>query len=402
MSYEPSFWDEPDKLEFTAIVENVDGKKVVLSETYFHPEGGGQPADKGTLDSMVVVDVQKEEGEIVHHVEDHQFSKGDEVEGKIDPEFRRYCMRAHTGSHIVYGAARRVLGEVDYSGFEIGDESCRIDFETETHVDRDKLLALEKKANEAVLKALPTETYLVNRDELEDIDDLAFAKELPDEEEVRVVDIDGLDRSTCSGTHLSNTIEVGRINVLGKKKLQEGVTRVEFCTGEKALVEDYKEKGWLLGASEMLETAPSGLVGKISGFMDELEDCREKAGELREELLKRSIAGMREESIGEYTLKIGTLETDDTETLSRSVKDSCRDNEIISVVKKGERPSVFVCVGQKIEGVDAGEIISKISDEYGGGGGGTKRFAQGGGFDSEEVGLERFVSSLIEKMIISE
>ena len=402
MSYEPSFWDDPEKLEFKAVVERVDEDRVVLSETYFHPEGGGQPADKGTIGGMVVADVQKGDGEIVHHVEDHKFSKGDEVQGKIDQKFRIYCMRAHTGSHIVYGAARRVLGKVDYSGFEIGEESCRIDFETETHVDRGKLLALEKAANRAVLKALPVNTYMVGRDGLADIDDLAFAKELPDEEEVRVVDIQGLDRATCSGTHLSNTIEVGRINVLSKKKLQEGVTRVEFCTGVKALAEDYKEKGWLLGTSEMLETAPSGLVEKIRGFMDELEDCREKVMELKEENLKRSIDGLREEKIGEYTLRIGTLETDDTEALSRVVKDSCGVGEIISVVIDGSRPSLVVCVDEDIDEVSAGDIITEVIGEFGGGGGGTDRFAQGGGFDSEEVELERSVSSSIERLLISE
>lgn len=397
MSYEPSFWDEPDKLEFTAIVENVDGKKVVLSEIYFHPEGGGQPADKGTLDSMVVVDVQKEEGDIVHHVEDHQFSKGDEVQGKIDQDFRRYCMRAHTGSHIMYGAARRVLGEVNYSGFEIGEESCRIDFETETHVDRDKLLALEKKANEAVLKAVPVETYMVNRDGLGDIDDLAFAKELPSDEEVRVVDIKGWDRATCSGTHLSNTIEVGRVNVLGKKKLQEGVTRVEFCTGEKALAEDFKEKRWLLRASELLETGPAGLLKKIRGFLSDLEDCEEKMTALQEELLIRSVQELREKRLDGNVLRIGTVETDETELLSNAVKDSCGESDMVAVVNDRERPSVVVCVGEEIGSVEAGEVVSKLSEEFGGGGGGTEKFARGGGFNARPRELEDFVIDIIEK-----
>ncbi len=402
MSYEPSFWNDPEKLEFKAFVDKVDGDKVVLSETYFHPEGGGQPADKGTIDDLVVLDVQKEDDSIVHYVEGHQFSDCDEVSGKIDPEFRRYCMRAHTGSHIVYGAARRVFGKVDYSGFEIGEESCRIDFETETHVDRDKLLRLEKDANEAILEALPVETYLVGKDGLEDIDDLAFAKELPDEEEVRVVDIEGFDRATCSGTHLSNTIEVGRINVLGKKKLQEGVTRVEFCTGERALEQDYKEKKWLLRASELLETGPSGLLKKIRGFLDELDRSREEIREMNEQFLEDSIEGLREEAIGGYTLKIGTIKTDDTELLSIAVKEACGVSEIVIAVKEGTRSSIVICVGEEVKAAGADEIISMISKEYGGGGGGTERFAQGGGFDVNSLELEEFMLKSINKILKSE
>ena len=112
MIYQPPFWQEPKKTKFESVVKEIDGEKVILEETYFHPEEGGQPADKGTINGYQLKDVQKVDGTIVHWVEENDLEVGDPVEGLIDEEFRYYCMRAHTGAHLVYGAGRKVMGEV--------------------------------------------------------------------------------------------------------------------------------------------------------------------------------------------------------------------------------------------------------------------------------------------------
>ncbi|MBS3816528.1 MAG: hypothetical protein KGY76_03075, partial [Candidatus Thermoplasmatota archaeon] len=207
MEFYPAYWEEPGRTEFESEVTKVQGRKVILKETYFHPEEGGQPADKGTLNGNEVKDVQKEDGKIVHYLEssDHGLNPEENVHGDIDEDFRHYCMRAHTGAHVVYGAGREVLGDIDYSGFDIGEKKVRIDFETEAHVDKEKLLKLEELSNQIILEDRPVRWKFLDREEIEDSREVAFAKEVPEGERVRIIEIEDWDIGVCSGTHLENT-----------------------------------------------------------------------------------------------------------------------------------------------------------------------------------------------------
>lgn len=222
MAYHPPFWEDPKKTKFESKIKTVEGNKVILEETYFHPEGGGQPPDKGTLEGYEVKDVQKKYDFIVHHLEDHDLKAGEVVEGKIDEGFRQSCMRGHTGAHIVYGAGRRVLGSVDYAGFDITEEKARIDFETDVHVDKEKLLKMEELCNMAILEERPVRWRSFDKKEIENSNEIAFAKEIPDEDDIRIIEIEDWDKGVCSGTHLENTSEVGRIKIEGKKSCRWG------------------------------------------------------------------------------------------------------------------------------------------------------------------------------------
>lgn len=387
MVFKPAYWEDPHKTKFKARVEDVKGEKVILSKTHFHPEGGGQPADKGTLDGFTVEDVQKDNAKVVHYVPGNDFEEGDMVEGNIDERFRYYCMRAHTGSHIVYGAGRRVFDEISYFGFEISDEKIRIDFETGTDIDRDVLLTLEEKSNKVILESRRVNSNLTSKEMIEDMNDIAFAKELPDEEKVRVVKIEGWDKATCSGTHLQNTSSVGRINITGKKKLQEGITRVEFKVGEEALKQDYRQKKNLLQTEKILETNHELLPRKVRELINKNEELSSEIEELNEDLLEYQFSDLESYDMVDYTLKIGSLSTDNTKKLSHLIKDEVERKEVITVVNKGQNISVIVGVGEDVEEVDADSLIDELSQEYCGGGGGTEKFAQGGGFKdtAEEI-----------------
>jgi len=385
MTFNPPYWKEPEKLEFESKVKSLNGEKIVLKETYFHPEGGGQPADKGTINGYEVTDVQKVEGEIVHTVPDHEMEVGDIVEGEVDGVYRLYCMRSHTGSHIVYGAGRKVLGDIGYSGFGISEDKVRIDFKTDAHINRKKMLKMEKLANKVILEARPIDSDLKDQEEVEELTELAYAKEMPDEEKVRIVNIEDWDTATCSGTHFQNTIEIGRITIIGKKKLQEGVTRIEFKVGQNALEEDYKRKRNLLRAEKMLETDHQNLTKEIRRLINRESELDEKVEDLESKLLESNFKALKKHKTDDFDLLIGTVSTDKSDILSKMVKDSINDGEVIAVINISR--SLSAVVGSKTDSVSANEVIQSLSSKFGGGGGGTDEFAQGGGFQSEPESL---------------
>ncbi len=380
MTYDPPFWKDPRKTEFKSKVRSVDNKKVTLEETYFHPEEGGQPADKGTLDGYEVRDVQKEDDVIVHQLEDHDLEVGDTVKGEIDEEFRLVCMRGHTGAHIVYGAGRVVMGDVDYAGFDITEKKARIDFETDAHVDREKLLKMEEHSNRIILENRPVRWKVLDKKDVEKSDEVAFAKEIPEGEEVRIIEVEDWDVGVCSGTHLDNTLEVGRIRIEGKKKLQKGVTRINFSFGEEARKKDYREKRAVLRAIETLRTNKEDLPTEVERLQRKIKGMEKKIKKLEAESIEQELENFDVYDCDDFDLLIQIVSTENTEMLSRKAKDGVEKEDIMVILNERETVSAVVSVGSEVKDVSADEIIHMLSQKFSGGGGGTDGFAQGGGF----------------------
>lgn len=395
MTYDPPFWEEPRKTNFESEVECIEDDKVILKETYFHPEEGGQPPDKGTLAGYEVKDVQKEENKIVHYLEENDIKVGEIIEGKINWDFRYSCMRGHTGAHIVYGAGRKVMGEVSYAGFDIGKNKSRIDFETEAHVDRKKLLRLEELCNKVILENREVKWKTLEKRKVEESNEIAFAKEIPEGEKVRIIEVEDWDKGVCSGTHLTNTLEVGRIRIHGKKKLQEGVTRITFSTGKRALKKDYKDKRSVLRAVKNLETNTNDLPKKVRNLKRKTKELEEKIKELESERIEGKLDNFDRFEFKAFDLLIQTLSTDDTETLSHKAKDEVEENEIMTIINEKDSISVLVGVGEEVDKIGANELIQEISDEFNGGGGGTSKFAQGGGFSATPDAIKDFLIELL-------
>src|SRR6056297_404768 len=190
---------EPTVREFDATVESVDGREVVLDETYFYPESGGQPADRGTLDGHLVDDVVERDGAVVHALDPDAevgLAPGDEVTGLVDDAFRTYCARAHTASHVLYGAARRIAEDLGYAGFDISETKVRVDLTTAEPLDDDDLIELERLANRAVWDSLSVSWEALPEDEARALDGIAFNTKTEEgamsgDEAVRVVTVGG-------------------------------------------------------------------------------------------------------------------------------------------------------------------------------------------------------------------
>ena len=206
--------------EFQAVVSEVVANGVVLDRSAFYPGGGGQPSDVGVLRAgdteYRVSRVGRREGKIVHELDQAPPSAGTAVTGVIDWERRYKLMRTHTALHILCGVVWRDYGAL-VTGGDMQPLQARMDFELE-HMTADFAREMEEKVNREVVAARPVTTALLPREEAMRIPDLIRTKINllpPAIQEVRVVDIQGLDQQADGGTHVANTQEVGRINVVG-------------------------------------------------------------------------------------------------------------------------------------------------------------------------------------------
>jgi misacylated tRNA(Ala) deacylase len=215
-------------------VKSAKGKFVILEDTGFYPNSGGQPWDTGTMKrasdgrTFRVVYAGKFSGEISHEVDQEGLKEGDGVECEIDWPRRYLFMRYHTASHVLSGLIYRETGAM-ITGNQIGEEKTRVDFSLEDF-DRELFRGFEEKANMIVSEAHPVRFVFISREEaLRDPDLVRLARGMPPEiREFRVVDIEGFDRQFCAGTHIRNTSEIGTLRIVGMDNKGKSNRRVYF------------------------------------------------------------------------------------------------------------------------------------------------------------------------------
>jgi alanyl-tRNA synthetase len=411
---------EPEVRRFTATVESVDDRRVVLAETYFYAEGGGQPADRGTIDGVPVTDVQHGSDGVVHELADTpDFEAGDSVEGVVDDAFRTYCMRAHTASHLLYGAGRRVLDDLGYGGFDIsadvtdadGDSSTatvegkvRVDFSTTTEVDDATLTELERLTNRAVWDSLDVTWEQLPREEALAREDVAFNTKTEEGitgDTVRVVTIEDWDVAACGGTHVRSTTEVGPVTVLERSNPGEGLTRVEFTVGVPAIDRRAEDRERAMTAAAALDTRVADLPDAVARLRAERDDLQRERDELREELVDARLAELREDAVEKDGSRwlVGTLPGLDANGLADRaqsvVGDGAEEDETdaasgIDVVALVGADGQYLAVATSGD-VDAGAVVADVTEEFGGGGGGGPTVAQGGGLGADADAVVAFL-----------
>ena len=225
------FYVNPHLSRFSARVlsceETEKGFEVILEETAFYPEGGGQAADTGILGGVRVSDV-RERGEAIVHFCDGSLTAGDTVEGIIDYDLRFDRMQQHTGEHIVSGLINAQWGWHN-TGFHMGTESTTIDFDGV--IPAEELPVIEALANEAVWKNLAVNCWVPSPEELPSVT-YRTKRALP--WPVRIVQVPGYDSCACCGTHVTHTGEVGLIKLFSAVPFRGG-TRIEMACGKRAL-----------------------------------------------------------------------------------------------------------------------------------------------------------------------
>ena len=241
--------------KFTAkVLECTEDKKnfkVVLDRTLFYPEGGGQPADMGTLGGVKVLDVH-EKDDIITHTTDKPLEVGAEVEGEIDWECRFDLMQNHSGEHILSGVICQKYG-CDNVGFHMGKEMITIDLNTK--IPEEDLPWLEEKANEAIWNNVPVGIRYPSKEELDALD-YRSKKEL--EGQVRIVNVGDYDCCACCGTHVKLAGEIGQIKIISSQNYKGG-TRLELLSGKRAL-QDFRKKNDVSAQAGQLLSVPAEKV----------------------------------------------------------------------------------------------------------------------------------------------
>ncbi|MDX1748445.1 MAG: alanine--tRNA ligase-related protein, partial [Halobacteriales archaeon] len=292
---------DPETTDFETTIVSVEGHEVTLQETYFYPEGGGQPADRGTIGGVLVSDVQTIDGDVVHTLEEAPaFEEGDTVVGAVDPAFRRYCMRSHTASHVLYGAGRRLLEDLGYGGFGITDEKVRVDFTTSTDVDDETLVELERLVNRTVWDSRAVSWETLPKEEALGKDEIAFNTKTEEGiagDSVRVVTVEDWDIAACGGTHVRNTREIGPVTVLSRSNPGEGLTRVEIAVGPPGIGRRSEEKRALLAASRAAGTGPTDLPAEITRLREETERLEAQVTDLEAAMASAKVEELRDDVV---------------------------------------------------------------------------------------------------------
>lgn len=225
------YYEDVYKKEFTAkVLECRQGKKgyeVILDQTAFYPEGGGQPGDTGSLGEAAVTDVHEKNGELIHCT-DRALEPGTEVQGQINWARRFDLMQQHSGEHIVSGLVHEAFG-YDNVGFHMGSDVITIDFSG--MLDEAQMAEIEAKANQIIWENQKVEIFYPSEEELKELE-YRSKKELSGW--VRIVRFPGADTCACCGTHVTRTGEIGMVKLLSVVKFREGV-RMEMISGRRVL-----------------------------------------------------------------------------------------------------------------------------------------------------------------------
>ena len=264
--------------DFTAVVEScgavTGGFAVVLDRTAFYPEGGGQPADHGTLGDARVLDVHEKDG-VVTHLCDRELPVGAEVSGHIDWARRFDHMQQHSGEHIVSGMLCSAF-HCDNVGFHLGADTVTIDYNAD--ISWEQVQDIERRANRYIWENHPIHIWYPSPEELAA---LPYRSKKALEGPVRLTEFPGADLCACCGTHVAASGQVGLVKFVGWQKFRDGV-RLELLCGQRAL--DYLSAGWEQARQigQALSVKPQSAFAAVSRMQEELLALKEKAARLEE------------------------------------------------------------------------------------------------------------------------
>jgi alanyl-tRNA synthetase len=390
------FYEDEYKQEFEAKILYSKNKQIILDETYYYPEGGGQPGDLGTLtvgDKTVnIADIQKSAGVVVHNVSEDSLNNVPEnttVVCKIDWPRRVQLMRNHTATHVVNGAARALLGgHIWQTGAQKGLDRSRLDITHYAKLTHEELQKIELIANETVLQGYPVDKAWLPRDKAEkEYGFRLYQGGVPPGKSVRVVNIEGFDVEACAGTHLDNTREIGMIKLLRSERIQDGVERLEFAVGLEAIKQNQARDKLLSTSSAVFNVRPEQLPKTAERFFEEWKAQRKEIQELHTGgSIKSTTGDLEEEKIGD----ISFIEVETNQPLKsvkaivrKSLKDSSKTVASFGTVEEGAGKHIIARTND-ID-LDMREVIKESAKTLGGGFGGKPDFAQAGGPNGDKL-----------------
>ena len=379
METEKLYYADPFLKTFTATVLDCqpgkNGFVVTLDRTAFYPEGGGQPADQGTLDGAAVTDVHEKSGVVLHNV-DSAVEIGKTVTGVIDWARRFDHMQQHSGEHICSGL---ICGRChcDNVGFHMGTDMVTIDFNAD--IPWEELLEIEAQANQYIYEDHPIDIQSHRGAELDAID---YRSKKPLEGDVRIVAFPGADCCACCGTHVLRSGQVGLVKFLSVQKFREGV-RIELLCGKRAL--NYLARTWEQAKTigQRLSVKPVDAAAAVERLEHELSAAKLRCSQLEESVF--AAIAQEQAGKGDVLLFQPPMKPDSVRKLADAAAKTCGG---LAAVFAGEGIHYAYALG-RADGQDISAQVKAMNAALHGRGGGRNGFAQGS-VEAEQNAIEAF------------
>lgn len=382
------------------VVEAAEGDEidVVLDQTPFYAEMGGQVGDTGTITTETgrvdVTDTIGVKGLTSHRgiVAAGRIATGQQAAAKIDIDRRQAIRRNHTATHILHWALRMVLGEhVRQGGSHVDDKRLRFDFTHGKALTEDEFRQIERLVNKKVVEDNPVRAYTTTYKFATESGALAFFGEKYGKH-VRVLEVGDFSRELCGGTHVARSGEIGLIKIISEASIGANLRRIEALTGLNSLERAAESENILLKIEQSLKTGRSGLNGRLKHLHEQLKDQEKEIERLKAKQGSADAAGIL---AGAETVRgvklifqsIPDKTPDELRVLIDGIK-SKGDAAVIGLASsKDDSVSLIIAVSKDLAGkkVDAGKIIRQVAPVIGGGGGGRPDLAQAGGTRAEGI-----------------
>ena len=387
---------------------------LVLDQTPFYAEMGGQVADHGTItmgESVFQVNnVQKDKGgKYLHHGKmlSGSLKVEDKVTASIDMERRKGIMRAHSATHLLQKALTAVLGDhVHQAGSLVEPDYLRFDFTHYSALSQEEMAKVEAIVQDSILEGYPVDIKEMPISEAKKLGATALFSEKYGQT-VRVVNMGGYSIEFCGGTHLDNTAKVGAFQLVSEGSVASGVRRIEAYTGKACMARMENAQAMLADAAAKLKVKPADLAGKIQSNLDEIKELKRQIEQYQAKDASGAVEKLLESAkeIGGMMVLTAKASGMDAAKL-RQMGDMLRDKaaNIVGVLASvnGEKPSFLAICGKDAvaKGLKAGEVVKLVCSTCGGSGGGKPDSAMGGGKDAAKVDealslVEGFVSAKV-------
>lgn len=390
----------------TDIVPEKDGKfYIITNQTVFYAESGGQMGDRGEIykkngEIIKVIDTKKFLGKLhAHLVESNSLAVGDEIELKIDQDYRKNIRIHHSATHLLHYALRKILGEqVIQKGSLVASDRLRFDFSYNKSLSKNEIQKVEALVNHMIWNNQDAHTKLMSTDQAIESGAMALFGEKYDDE-VRVVSM-GSSIELCGGTHVNRTGDIGMIKIISESAISAGVRRIEALCGRFAIEYLNSQEDRLLELADILKTPKANLVEKVDNLLksnkllqDEISRARLKLMINDTEIKTHLIAGIK--IIEKF---VEDMDIQDVRSFVEHLKANNPNAIIVVGTKNNEKTSLLIGVGKTIsEQFDAAKLVKSANEiALGQGGGGKPDLAQAGGFDfTKQKEIINYISSIV-------
>lgn len=363
------FRDDAYVSEFEAEITSVDGDYVTLGGTAFYPGGGGQVCDTGIIGGVKVIEVKESDGEILHKVPGHRFSVGDKIWCSVDWDRRYDLMKGHTAEHLLFNSLHRQDPDINIVKIFISPESKYVIVDRD--IGWDKISDAVRFANKVILENHSVRRSIMSRDD-PDISRIRVKLDRIEENEISVVEIEGVDLAACCGIHVMETAEIGALFVSKKTSAGKEGVEIHFEIGDKAIDESMSLATSCLSIINELGSKPSDIERTVSNMRHELESCRR----MLKESATSAIDSLKPVKVNGVDVYAGIFHTSDRSVLTDAAEGFKGEGAVAALIGAGDNLTVLLASGDKR--VDCKAILSTTLSGFGGRGGGKSDFAQGG------------------------